>query len=221
MALLLLQPLGTMVAMISQRTTDAPVTLDEHVPTADQIVVLRGMSWDAFEVLLAARGDRSAPRMAFLDGAVEIMSPSRDHEGISRVIGILVGEYCLAKGIPFSAYGGWTQKKRRKKAGLEPDECFVFDANPKRKKQPDLAIEVVWTSGGIEKLEIYRRLQITEVWFWEKDEIAVYVLEGDAYITQEKSLRLPDLDLASICRLAAIEPMSAAILEFRERLKTG
>ncbi|MEG4506483.1 Uma2 family endonuclease [Microcoleus sp. F6_B4] len=36
-----------------------------------------------------------------------------------------------------------------------------------KKAIPDLAIEVVFTSGGIDKLQLYKRLGIPEVWFWE------------------------------------------------------
>jgi hypothetical protein len=43
--------------------------------------------------------------------------------------------------------------------GVEPDECYVLGdvAEPAR---PDLAIEVVWSSGGINELEIYRKLGV-------------------------------------------------------------
>ena len=38
----------------------------------DQHVVLRAMSWQDFEALLAIRGERSSVRMYYLDGEVEI-----------------------------------------------------------------------------------------------------------------------------------------------------
>ncbi|MFN9407014.1 MAG: Uma2 family endonuclease, partial [Dolichospermum sp.] len=42
------------------------------------------------------------------------------------------------------------------------------------RKRPDLVIEVVVSSGGIDKLEAYKRLQIPEVWFWMNDELLFY-----------------------------------------------
>lgn len=39
-----------------------------------------------------------------------------------------------------------TMREVPKEAGLEPDECYVIGAE---KEYPDLAIEVVWTSGGM------------------------------------------------------------------------
>jgi Uma2 family endonuclease len=217
LALRLLGLRGTMTAMTA-RMTDAPVPLEDYVPKADRFVVLRG-DWGTYQTLLAARGERSSPRIAYLDGVLQLMTVSREHEGINSVIADLVKTYCLERGIPYSGYGSWTQKDESAKAGLEPDECFIFDEDPKRKATPDLAIEVIWTSGGISKLEIYRRLGIGEVWFWKKNQIAVYVLRSNQYVAVEGSACLPDLDLALVARLAVIEPMSAAVLQFREILR--
>jgi hypothetical protein len=37
-------------------------------------------------------------------------------------------------------------------------------------------IEVVWTSGGLGKLEIYRRLGVGEFWQWKRGRIQVHLL---------------------------------------------
>ena len=66
-----------------------------------------------------------------------------------------------------------------KEAGCEADECYIFGPRPRDKARPDLAIEVVWTSGGLDKLEVYRRLEVGEVWFWKDGVIAVHVLDRD------------------------------------------
>jgi len=65
---------------------------------------------------------------------------------------------------------------------------------------PDLIIEVVWTRGGLDKLEIYRRLGIAEVWSWKRDEISVHVLVEGQYETRTRSAFLPELDLDLVCR---------------------
>jgi Uma2 family endonuclease len=69
--------------------------------------------------------------------------------------------------VEFQTAGSWTVKNKRVRRGAEPDECYVFSgfAAPKR---PDLAIEVIWTSGGIDKLNVYRKLGVPEVWCWEE-----------------------------------------------------
>jgi Uma2 family endonuclease len=209
-----------MATMVS-RSTNAPVPLGEYVPTADQRIVIRGVSWAGFQALLAARGERRVPRMAFLDGAVEIMGPSRDHEGIKSLIGGLLEAYCLARDIVIAGYGSWLLQGEAKAAGVEPDECYVFGPNPKAKDRPDLAIEVVWTSGGISKLEAYRRLGVGEIWFWNDDSISVHVLVEDRYEARSQSACLPELDLALICRLCALDTLNEAVEELHLAIEPG
>jgi Uma2 family endonuclease len=85
----------------------------------------------------------------------------------------------------------------------EPDESYSLG---ERKSIPDLAIEITATSGGIDVLEIYRRIGVQEVWFWEDGVIEVYVLrlpkaQGElstGYELVRQSELLPDLDLRSL-----------------------
>jgi hypothetical protein len=51
--------------------------------TVDQRVMLRGVSWDEYETLLAIRGEDSVPRMTDLEGTLELMTPSRLRAGKS------------------------------------------------------------------------------------------------------------------------------------------
>ena len=136
-----------------------------QLPTADQRIVTYGVPWSHYETQLALRGDASVPRMAYLEGTLELMSPSKEHERAKSSIGRLVEAYALERGVELSPYGAWTLKSAPKESGVEPDECYIVGSD-QNKQLPDLAIEVVWTSGGIDKLEIYRRLGVGEVWFW-------------------------------------------------------
>jgi Uma2 family endonuclease len=61
----------------------------------------------------------------------------------------------------------------------QADESYELGQNRER---PDLAIEIVITSGGINKLEAYKRLQISEVWFWEKGKLSLHQLQPDGYV---------------------------------------
>ena len=71
----------------------------EQVPTADQRLVSYGVPWSHFEAQLGLRGERPVPRIAFLDGALELMSPSKDHERIKSYIGCLIEVYALEQDI--------------------------------------------------------------------------------------------------------------------------
>jgi Uma2 family endonuclease len=60
---------------------------------------------------------------------------------------------------------------------LTRDECYIVGPD-QNKEVPDLALEVVWTSGGLDKLEIYRRLGVGEVWIWKDGRITVHALRA-------------------------------------------
>lgn len=74
----------------------------ETVATADQRLVTYGVPWEHFEVQLALRGDRPVPRMAYLEGTLELMRPSKDHERIKSCLGRLIEAYCLERDIDLS-----------------------------------------------------------------------------------------------------------------------
>ena len=194
------------------------VPAGEHVPTADQRVVTYNVPWSHYEAQLALRGEAPVPRMAYLEGALELTSPSKDHERLKSYLGCLVEAYALERGIDLSPYGAWTLKNAPKESGAEPDECYIVGAD-QRGETPDLVIEVQWTSGGIEKLEIYRRLGIGEVWFWRDGRMAVYVLHEKRYEQVERSRVFPDLDLAWFCSLLDRPTALQAVKALREHLR--
>jgi len=194
------------------------VPAGEHVPTADQRLVTYNVPWSHYEAQLALRDDRPIPRMAYLEGALELMRPSKDHERVKSYLGCLVEAYALERGIDRSPYGAWTLQNAPKQSGAEPDECYIVGSDQSR-QTPDLAIEVVWTSGGIDTLEIYRRLGIGEVWFWREGRIEVQVLHQDRYERADRSRLFPDLDLNVLCSLLDRPTALQAVKAFREQLR--
>ena len=118
----------------------------------DQGVVLPGVSWEQYIALSDAR-EKSRPLMAYLDGALEIMTTSSRHEWVEKTIARLVEAYAEEVRLSLVGYGNTTFRKKLKRAGAEPDECYTLG---KLRRLPDLVVEVVFTSGGIDKLEVYR-----------------------------------------------------------------
>lgn len=190
----------------------------EQVPTADQRLVTFGVPWTHYEAQLALRGESPVPRIAYLEGALELMSPSKEHERIKSYIGCLIEAYALERGIDLSPYGAWTLKSPPKQSGLEPDECYLV--GDQSKDTPDLAIEVVWTSGGIDKLEIYRRLGVGEVWVWKNARIEVYVLREQRYQIAGTSGLFPDLDIELLTSLLDHPTALQAVKALREALRS-
>ena len=198
----------------------SPKLLDrDDRPREDHFVHLRGATWEDYERVLAIRGDRSAPRIAYLDGTLEIMSPSRTHESIKSDIGRLVEVWCLEHGVEFSTYGSWTLQIKRLKLGLEPDECYVFGRRGRDAERPHLAIEVIWTAGGLDKLEAYGKLGVREVWHWRRGRISVHVLHGARYRRASRSKALPGIDLEQLAGFLDRESTSAAMREYRAALR--
>jgi Uma2 family endonuclease len=204
---------GTMSAMAT-----TPVWFGEYVPTADERVLMTGVSWESYQTMLRIRGERPQPRMAYLDGVLELMTTSRFHESIKKFVAILIETYMLECEIQFRGLGNMTMQEKLKEAGLEPDECYLFGRDRAEDEWPDLAVEIVWTSGGIDKLEAYRRIGIREVWFWKRDAIGVFVLRDDAYVEQPASEQLPELDLAFVCSLVGRPTVNDAVAELRKAL---
>jgi hypothetical protein len=81
--------------------------LAEHdeTPLGDRIVVLRNATWADYQRMLEMRGDASAPRITYLEGEIEITSPSKDHESIKSTIACLVDAWCLEHPVPRSPHG--------------------------------------------------------------------------------------------------------------------
>src|SRR4051812_15347087 len=170
----------------------------DDTPVGDKIVVLKGLRWSDYQRMLEVRGDSAVPRFAYLEGELEIMTPSQAHVSLTSRIGHLLAAWCLENGVDFSAYESWTLEDKANERGVEADECYVFGIQPDARR-PHLAIDVVWTSGGIRKLDIYQKLGVREVWFWRKGRIFIHVLNGERYLEAESSSVLPGIDLAELC----------------------
>jgi Uma2 family endonuclease len=187
-------------------------------PVDDHIIHVRGATWADYQRHLELRGDRSAPRIAYLEGVLEIMSPSHTHEMIKSLIGCLVEVWCLENGIEFTPVGSWTLENKEANRGVEPDECYIFGPSSDRPR-PDLAIEVIWTSGGLNKLEIYRAMGVREVWLWRKGRISVHVLRGEQYDESSESQVLPGIDLGELIGFLDRPTASRAIMDYRAVLR--
>ena len=139
---------------------------------------------------------QTGARLTYLDGCLEIMAPLSDaHEEPRNTLGQLLEIYMRTKNIRFYGRGSTTIGIKELGARKEPDESYCLGT---RKSVPDLAIEVIVTSGGIDSLEIYRRVGVLEVWFWEDGVISVYCLRSTGYELVSKSELLPELDLRSL-----------------------
>mgnify|MGYP006266921445 CR=1 FL=1 len=184
----------------------------------EELRIISGVSWEQYEALLAELSDSLQYRVTYLDGVLELMSPSRRHERNKTIIGSLLEDYFKEKQIRYFPLGSTTLRKQLKKGGIEPDESYCIGTD---KDYPDLAIEVVVSSGGIDKLEVYKRLGVREVWFFKANQFEIHCLRDGDYEQLKKSEILPDLDLTLLAKYALVADPLEAALEFRERIKSG
>jgi Uma2 family endonuclease len=148
------------------------------------------------------------------------MSPSITHEDHKKKFARLIEAWAEEADVRLEGAGSWTIKNRRVKRGAEPDECYVVGvASLEGVLAPDIAIEVIWTSGGIDKLEVYRKLGVREVWIWEVDRLAFHHLRGETYVRATRSDILPTLDPSLIARCMAIPSQVDAVRALRQELR--
>lgn len=157
--------------------------------------LLPNVSWAMLEQLdadLAATG----ARLTYLDGFLEIMAPlSDDHEEPKKRLAQLLENYMRLQRIRFYAKGSATIGLKKYGARKEPDESYCIG---QRQATPNLALEITVTSGGINLLEIYRRIGVQEVWFWEDGVIIIYALHSGGYESIPRSELLSALDIRSL-----------------------
>jgi len=198
-----------------------PLERTPVAPQEDAIVVLDGATWADFERVLAIKGERQHPRVAYSDGRLQLMSPSINHEVLKSMIGRLIEAWCFERDVEFTAAGAWSLKNAPKEKGLEPDECYLVGDNASRAAEadrPDLAIEVVWTSGGIDKLVIYAALGVREVWSWKGGSIRLYELRDGEYVEIARSGVLAGIDHARLAACLEEPTTSKAIRRYRAAL---
>jgi Uma2 family endonuclease len=200
--------------------TAASILIPAHIPgRIDQRVFLHDVPWQDYEKLLAIRGESSGTRITYFRGEVELMTPSWDHESQKTLLARLVEVYAEECGIDLHGAGSWTIKQAAKERGIEPDECYVVGAFEIPPDIPDIAIEIVWTSGGLNKLAVYQGLGIPEVWFWENGVLHIHVLRGDGYVGNARSEILPGFDPELLARYMSVQNQTQAVREFRSILR--
>lgn len=159
-----------------------------HLLQQDYTLSFSGMTWNDYEKFNAV--EYLGYRTSFLAGVITLMSPSQNHEMIKDFIFLLVITYCDTFDLDYYPTGSTTLKDKRKQVGKEPDTSFCFNS---LKKVPDLAIEVVFSSGGTNDLSKYQKLGVKEVWFWINNKLEIYILVDDVYQQQQDSFNLSNL----------------------------
>jgi Uma2 family endonuclease len=175
----------------------ATALLAPAVEEDERRFVLHGVPWGTYVALRDALDDQSGLKMTYLKGALELMCPSMLHEDAKTIIGRLLEVWAMERDLDLRGFGGTTFRREAKERGLEPDECYKL-GKLEEDDVPDVAIEVIVSSGLVDKMAVYAGLGVPEVWEWRPSSLRIVVhrLNGDAYERRDRSELLPELDLA-------------------------
>lgn len=168
-------------------------------PAAEQRIVMDNISWSTYLAILNDAENRRG-RIAYDQGVLEIMSPSRQHEDAKSLIGRMVEAYCDAAGIDADAAGSTTFKREDLAKGFEPDECYYIENTPAvRGKEeldltidppPDLVLQVDISCSSLNKFGIYKAVGVPEIWRYYGETLEFFVLKSDEYTQVEQSEQL-------------------------------
>ena len=176
----------------------------------EQRVFLGDVRWKTFKTLLNDLGNPHG-RLAYDRGLLEIMAPSSEHEFVKRLLGRMIEALTEELAIPVRSLSSTTLRRRDRKSGIEPDECYYIGHDPLARKRrqidlrrdppPDLAIEVDISRSSLVRMRIHGALGIPEVWRWHGDTLEIWRLQPDGeYREASQSALLPMLPIAGLKR---------------------
>jgi len=185
--------------------------------TDEKVLTVSGVSWEQFKVIEAQLQDNQNVRLSYLSGILEIMSPiGEKHEEVKSTLGLLIEAYMREKNIRFYKRGGYTLEEPGYASGT-PDESYSISI---KGEVPDIVIEIIVSSGTINRKHLYKPKRIPEVWFWKSNEIKVFRLsEQGEYEEVNRSGFLPDLDLDLLLHYVAKPDQYDAVAEFIQAIR--
>ncbi len=188
-------------------------------PTAESRLLLHQVSWETYEMLVQLFGDdQPGLRMHYLEGSLELWVPGREHERLKKLLARLVEAFGEEFDLDLNGYGSTTFRQQAAARGLEPDECYCLG---ELKEVPDIAIEIVVTSGLLDRLDIYQGLGIREIWVWQNHNLSFYILESSSgsYQIADRSDLLPQLDPVTLVQFLNETSQTRAVKQYRAQLR--
>ena len=190
------------------------------LPAGDeQRLCLESVTWQQYDSLVSLFIEQfPALRMTYLEGSLELVITSPEHERLKKIIARLIEAFAEEADIELNGYGSATFRQKVVARGLDPDECYSLS---ELGDAPDIAIEIVLTSGGIDKLDVYKGLGVREVWFWEHHTFSLYgFFDPDkGYETLTSSRLLPQLDLTVLAQFIDNPSQTQAVKAYRQILQ--
>src|SRR5712692_8628475 len=169
---------------------------------AQQKVILRGVSWETYQRLLAEHQDASGTHFIYNEGDLEIMVLSADHEEPNRDLELLVNVLAEEFDLDVRRVGSLTFQREDMQKGFEPDSAYYIAhasqiegrrVDPAVDPPPDLIIEVDVSSPSLNRFPIFAAFGVPEVWRYDSSRVAIYRLEAGRYVEATSSSAFPPL----------------------------
>ena len=197
------RPVARSGGLIWGALTMSTITTDPRPPIAPSMVpaapeeergVMRGVSWNLYDRLTDAIGERSSIRVAFDGKDVEIMVVGPVHEGVRGLLDMFVSLVAEALDLDFHQLGATTWKREEAGRGLESDVSYCFDpekvaicrsAHSRGLNDgaifpiPDLMAEIDISPPKVDRDAIYSKLRPLEVWRFSDGAVSIEHLGAD------------------------------------------
>jgi Uma2 family endonuclease len=175
---------------------------------AEQRVIFRDLSWQNYQQILQALGDKRSSRLTYDQGTLEITMPLEEHEQATRLIELFIRILVVELGLKIKTMGSTRLERPDLKKSAEPDNGFYIQNQSKvagktvdmsQDPPPDLVVEVDITHTDIDKLHFYASLGVPEFWRYNGQILKIYQLQNQDYLEVESS---PTFSLAVKERLS-------------------
>ncbi len=174
-------------------------------------VVLGGVNWQKFELLLEELGANRAVRLTYDRSKLEMMTPLEEHSRCSRLIESLILIFAEEVNLEVNSLGSILLKQPEVSRAIQPESCYYVsqavrlsaraELNMLDSPPPDLVVDVAIAEGKFDRLSIYESLNVPEVWRYKtaageealQGDLKIYQRRGDRYVESSTSLLFPFL----------------------------
>ncbi|MCX7421804.1 MAG: Uma2 family endonuclease [Planctomycetia bacterium] len=165
---------------------------------SEQRLALRAIDWATYQTISKALTGQHV-RLTYDCGRLEFLTISSKHGILSRFFSRLIAILTEELNLPILSCGDMTCDNEAAMCGIEPDECFYLENEPRVRGQdeidltvdppPDLAVEIEISPAPRNRMGIYTALQIREVWRLDGVRLSVHQLTDSGEYTESTQSR--------------------------------
>ncbi len=168
----------------------ASPSINSPRPLGEQRVIFHDLTWESYQQILHALGEKRSAHLIYDRGTLEITMPLEEHEFYSELIGRFIYFLVSEMGGKIKTMGSTTLEREDLERGAEPDKAYYINnyskvagktVNLQHDPPPDLVVEVDITHTDIDKLSLYANLGVGEFWRYDGQVWRIYENVGDRY----------------------------------------